>query len=473
MTRRLVTLVAALAVCALTKVDPVQAGGWSVSDAGATRIGMYAVMGKVNDPTAIFHNVANIATTDGLQVNGSMLAGFATAQFQLQKWDFRTGKPIYDAEGEPVDSETSTPDLNYGAFPYFGMTYDFGLADKGWNFGIATYFPNLTGGSIAEDSEFRYNIVRGFFITNYTSFAVAKKINEQLYVGLSLDSVYALQTAKLYFRIETLAGYDPDTLALLDLVGGLPNGDLKTNLTVGEWKPSYHLSILYKPAPNVSLGVTYFERVDFNLDGDIRLRISDEDYALLGQLQPILGTIPQIINADLEQTMFVPRSIKMGMNFIVNEKWNWGFDVYWWDYSKFQDQTRTITGLPEAVSNLAPGDSAEVVLTGPKLYQDSWQFSLGAEHIVNERWKLRFGVSYDDSPIPNSTFTIDALTSDSMSAAIGFEYQVNERNSFGFGFQHIIFATRSIRDSLTDPPTNGEIITSFTDSVMLEWNYRM
>lgn len=449
-----------------------RAGGSAVSDAGATRIGMYAVMGKVSDPTAIFHNVANIGMAESsLQINASALAGFATAQFQIQTWDFATGESIYDSEGEPVDSETSEPDLNYGAFPYFGITHDFGLKDKGWNFGFASYLPNLTGGSIDEDSEFRYHIVRGFFITNYNSLAVSKRIGDKLILGASLDFVYALQTAKLYFRYETVAGYDPTFVALVQTLG---LDDLKTNLTVDDTKWTYHLGLTYMPAENVTLGITYFERVNFKLEGDITLRPTPEDAMALSAL----GIDQDEFKTTLTQGVLTPRAIKFGMNFVVNPKWNWGFDFYWWDFSKDDVQTRGFPNLEEDFGDIpiigpvaieALGDG----LVSPRLYQDSYQVNLGAEHIVNEKWKLRFGVSYDESPIPNQTFTIDALTSDSYSAAVGFEYKVNERNYFGFGFQHIIFKTRTIRDSLTDPPTNGEIVTSFTDSVMLEWNYKL
>lgn len=434
------------------------AGGWSQNDTGAKRVGMSAVVGHVTDPTAIFHNPANIALVKGNELNASMLAGFAVASFKVE---------LKDDAGQPYLSEVIRPVLNYGAFPFIGYTFDAGL--EKWRFGVANYFPNFTGGSLEEDGPARYHLVEGFFASNFTSFAAAYKISEKVSVGLSVDAIYALTSG--YQRLDVTSILPPDTPPGLAAIAR-QLGDVKVQLQVDEFKFGWHAGVNYRPAENVWFGMTYYERIDFDQEGDLRLILTGQGR----QIGESLLGLTQITTAVSENNL-APRTVKVGAWFKVNEKWSWAWDLYWWDYSKFQQKKRK---FPNAKEDLEPIPLVGPVLYqflgpglySPKLYQDSWQVCLGAEHTLNEEWKLRFGFAYDDSPIPNETFSIDSLTSDSYTWQIGFDHKLNERTNFAMGYQYISFAKRKISNSLTDPPTNGRILESATHSVMAEVRHR-
>lgn len=431
------------------------AGGWSQNDTGALRVGMAAVVAHNTDPTAIFHNPANIALVRGNEINASMLAGFAVASFRVQLKD--------PASGDLYESEVIRPVLNYGAFPFFGYTFDGGL--EKWRFGVANYFPNFTGGSLEEDGPARYHLVEGFFASNFTSFATAYKVNDQLSLGVSLDFIYALTQGYQKIRARDLIpeGYE----SFLPIVDQFVPNDLKAQLKVDDFTVGYHFGINYHPAENVHFGVTYYEKVNFLQEGDIKLILTKGDN---------LFGVSRVTTAVTENNLS-PRTIKFGASFQVNEKWMWAWDVYWWDYSKYQQKKRK---FPDAEKDLGTiplvgsilGEVLGEGLISPKIYQDSWQFCVGAKYQLNPIWQLRFGYCYDDSPIPNETFSIDSLTSDSHTFQIGFDHKLNERTNVAMGYQYIEFVKRQINNSLTEPPTNGRILQSATHSVMVELRHR-
>lgn len=446
----LLALLAAL--CWASQAD---AGGWSSLGAGATRVGMSAVVAKVDDATAIYHNVANLSLRRGQEFHASSIFGYATASGKvLQSIDPDTGEDFY--------SETFEPNVNYAAFPFLSYVSDFGT-DK-WRFGVANYFPNLAGGSLDPESPARYLIVEGYFMTNYTSFAAAYKVSETLAVGASLDFIYARQQGNQKINLFDLT----EGTGIPDAVRGLLDGlaDIQAKRSTDTFTLGYHLGLHYKPAENVSIGLTYFEQSVFVMDGDLRLVAPDEEpfyEAFLGVTE---------VTAQAEQEYFVPRTIRIGMNFVVNPKWNWGLDLTWWDYSYWDEQRITYPDIDDTVvGQLFPGILPSVSIA-PKNYDDSWEVAVGAEHTVNERWKVRFGFQYDDSPIPNETFTIDSITADQWGITAGFEYAINPgRSLLGIGFQHREVKKRDIRNSLTNPPNNVKIIQSFADSIMVEWKY--
>lgn len=435
----------------------VLAGGSASSSAGATRVGMLAVVGKVDDATSIFHNVGNLGLVRGREFYASSVLGYANASGKvLESIDPVTGEDYY--------SETFAPSVNFAAFPYLGYTDDFGL--ERWKFGVANYWPNLAGGALEEEGPARYLIVQGYFATNYTSFAANYKVSDSLYVGASLDVIYARQYGYQKINLYDLTegtGLDPNLRDLLQNVS-----DIQAKRLTDTWDIGWHAGLHYKPAENVSIGLTYYEAKTLIADGSLRLVAPDEDpvFAL------ILGDVTEV-ETDAEVELFIPRNVRFGANFIVNEKWNWGFDVYWWDYSKYDQQRITYPNINDTIIAELFGEGLlPSVSISPKNYDDSWEIDIGVEHTINDRWKVRFGVQYDDSPIPNETFTIDAITADQWLVAAGFEYRINENQIFGFGVQHADLFLRDIRNSLTNPPNNVKIIQSTAQSIMLEWRYR-
>lgn len=451
-----------LVLIILFSAAEVLAGGWSANDAGAYRVGMWTAVTKADDPTAVWHNPSGLLHRSGSEINASALAGFATAEFRIFGQDPDTR--------EFTLSDVQKPVLNYGAFPFFGYATDFGL--ERWRFGVASFFPNFTGGSLRENAPTRYHLVEGFFASNFTSFAASYKVSDQLYLGFAVDGVYALTIGYTKLNLALQLEEDDPFLPLAEQFN-----DFKLQFEVDQFQVSWHAGLTYMPVEGVRMGITYYPEINFLLEGEVDVIPTGGDQDVIYNLTGGPNGGIRTINTKISETQISPQTIKIGFLFDINERWQWGFEFYWWDYSKWDEKIRRFPDLADDYGDIPIlGDAITgflgEALVSPANFDDSYQIGGGVEYIVNENWTVRGGISYDDSPIPNSTFSIDTLTSDNIGIGGGFAYTKDQKNVFSFSYQRIFFKTRRIRDSLTSPPTNGQIEKSFTDSVMLEYKYR-
>lgn len=81
--------------------------------------------------------------------------------------------------------------------------------------------------------------------------------------------------------------------------------------------------------------------------------------------------------------------------------------------------------------------------------------AVGATYKANDKWLLRAGVAYDESPIPNATRTLRVPDEDRTWVSIGARYQVASGATLDFGYTHIFFKDASL--SLTTADTNNNL----------------
>ena len=77
-------------------------------------------------------------------------------------------------------------------------------------------------------------------------------------------------------------------------------------------------------------------------------------------------------------------------------------------------------------------------------YRDGWMFSLGGEYKLYQRWTLRAGVAYEQSPVTNANRNVTLLDSDRYWLSLGASYQYNEKLKFDISYAHVIYASGTI-----------------------------
>lgn len=90
--------------------------------------------------------------------------------------------------------------------------------------------------------------------------------------------------------------------------------------------------------------------------------------------------------------------------------------------------------------------SADTQRTGPvnvaaiEDYQDSWRFAAGANYHVNEKWMMRLGGGYDQTPTVNAQRDVRLPDVSRWALSIGTHYQMNPSFGFDVGYSYL-FAT--------------------------------
>ena len=106
-------------------------------------------------------------------------------------------------------------------------------------------------------------------------------------------------------------------------------------------------------------------------------------------------------------------------------------------------------------------------------WEDSFRYSLGLTYAWSDDLVLRFGVTYDETPVPDRTRTPRLPDGDRFWVAAGLGYRLNDRLSFDVGYAHLFVEDGDI--DLEDP-IRGNLRGSTDNavdivSVQLNWRF--
>lgn len=107
-------------------------------------------------------------------------------------------------------------------------------------------------------------------------------------------------------------------------------------------------------------------------------------------------------------------------------------------------------------------NSNTVVIIIPERYRNSWNYTVGASYHPNNKWILRTGMGYDQTPANNNYRNLQLPDSDRVVFALGAHYQANKQIGFDLGWMHV-FAMNTRINNLTETvgpehvTTNGSV----------------
>ncbi len=357
------------------------AAGFALWEGSARGIALGdAVVGRADDPSAVFYNPAGITQLPGIQV---MMGGTAIrTQGDVKVVNGTEIFPGVPNPGVPlvetVNGTQST--LNGWAFvPNFYLTGQ--CSDRLYlglgifsPFGLANQFPNDWFGAFnSYDAE-----VQSLTVNPNAAF----KINDQLSVAAGLEAMeFGL---KLRQRLPFYFGgaYLPPALS--------PDARIQGDT----WGYGYNLAVHYKPCRFVAVGVAY--RSEITEGGDMNSYLDWQ-----------LGDVHRYSASHASLTL--PDSVAMGVVFYPTDRLSWevgGIWTRWSDFNKLQFVfDRPIYGAP--------------VVARVKDWHDTWRFQTGIEYKVLPCLDLRAGYVYDEEAI-NDTYADYLLPS-------------NNRHEFSFG----------------------------------------
>jgi len=398
--RGLLVLVVGLVVW----IGRVEAGGFATLDVGVQRMAMKATVAKAEAVTTIFSNPAGLTRLKGTRFYTSLLGSYIRARFRLRKED-------------GTYTETIKPTRSFGGVPFIGASTDLGL--ERWRFGIAWYFPNLSASALPEDAPTKYHGIESYFVNYYLTPSVAYRVLPKLSLGVGASHIYAQQ----YFRVRIDLG---------ELLPGL-TGDGELEAWPRDSGFVWSAGVLAGPFRGVSLGLSYSSREWLEMEGRLAGR-------------SLVPAIPLEVEGRYRMRKAIPESVRAGVIWRVNDRWSCGIDGTWWHYSIIQETVTYLTGDP-LLELLSP-------IVSPKNYGNSWNVGLGVEYRIRGEWRWMMGLDYDDSPVPDETFSVESPTSDFWGASTGTIFPVGARWRMGVAFVAQQQRPRDVRNSITPPPSN-------------------
>jgi long-chain fatty acid transport protein len=103
--------------------------------------------------------------------------------------------------------------------------------------------------------------------------------------------------------------------------------------------------------------------------------------------------------------------------------------VTWWQWSKIDR-----VPLVRTSGALSGQNVSEFVFN----FDDSYRVSIGANYKLNPAWMLKFGVAYDQTPVPNAeSRTVRLPDSDRYWLSAGAKFQMSKAGALDFGYTFI------------------------------------
>lgn len=189
-------------------------------------------------------------------------------------------------------------------------------------------------------------------------------------------------------------------------------GGLKGN----DWGFGFGLGALWKPTEADRIGINFHSQIDHTIDGDGKFKVPVN-------LNPYLGG--RFVNSGGKADFDTPWFVNASWWHTVNERFSFGANVGFTHWSSFKQLVVNYDNplQPDSISEFR--------------WEDSWFYSFGGDYRLNDRWTLRAGVAYDETPTIDATRTPRVPDGNRTWGSIGIGYQVNEQFKIDAAFLHI------------------------------------
>lgn len=327
-----------------------------------------------------YYNVAGITRQKGMQVNmgGTYIAPRATAK-NVRGQSGKRGANVENVVHAAISPNgTVSYQLNDKAFAAIAANSQFGMITK--------YDPEWVGSDHGITSDLKSGTITPMF-----AYKATDKLS--LGAGVQMQYVWAHLTSS-----NTLAP-------------GVRVNNVTTN--GNDFDMGYQLGALYEFTDSTRVGVGYRSEINHKLKGKMKSS---------GSPSPLFNALT---NQKISAKLTTPAMLSMGVYHDVNEKWAVMAEyqrVFW---SSFQNLTFKSQNGGYTISNVKEN------------WRDTNFYSVGTSYMLDNQWKLRLGLAYDQSAVRYAHRTPRIPDSDRIWYSAGLGYQYNENLSFDIGYTYI------------------------------------
>lgn len=440
-----------LAVLACISQQSAYAGGFSLyTESSAAAIGNFAagVAAEGADASIGWYNPAGLillkeqqAVIGGVGVLPSVeLTGTSTYTSQ----NLLGGAPFsYTQSFDHLQGAKNAlvPSLHY-ALP-LDQRFVFGLSIVS-PFGLSTDYPGT--------SPVRYSATLSKLQTVNVSPEMGGALTDAVSVGLGLDLQYA------EVEYNRMLG-SPGAMEVFALPA--TTIDSLSYNTGHSFAIGFHTGLLWQlNQQHTRFGLNYQSGMNHQFSGYSRLtgRLADPT---LEVLDPLVGANPQAnyrSNTLISNNVSLPQVVTLSAYQDLNPQWAvLGSVVYFgWDTFKRITLNNVAVGVPvpnEGYTLLTTANSSAV-----ENYRNTWRVALGANYHATDRWLMRAGVGYDETPTQNQERDIRLPDVNRWALSIGTHYQVYSSVGVDFGYTYLFAANNALIN-------NTQIIRTSTNNI--------
>lgn len=397
------------------------AAGFALLEQSASRLGnAFAGTTVVTDDASVmFYNPAGLAKLDQMQLVIVASGVNISSEFNDGNSQAALGQPLGTEGGDAGDWNAvpsvyfATPiseDLAFG----FGFNVPFGLKLE--------YSDDWIGRFQAINSEiqtYNFNPALSWELNDVVTIGIGanyQRVQAELTNAVNYTAVIGQVLDEL-----VSAGQLPPSLAqtVLQANAGL-EGDTRVRGDDSTW--GFNVGALFQLTPDTRLGISYRSTADYEVEGSVRFNpptTAQPNGASIIEFVSArqLADGPVAVDLELPDTATASLSHRMGDIELMA-------DVAWTGWSSVQELRVVRQG-------------GEVLSVTPEEWDDTWRFALGATYGMSDSLKLRAGVAFDETPVPDATRTARLPDTDRTWVAFGAQWNLGDALVIDAGYAHL------------------------------------
>ncbi|WP_416340589.1 OmpP1/FadL family transporter [Rivihabitans pingtungensis] len=396
---------------------------------------------EATDATTLFYNPAGMTRLQGTNFSGALnlvmpsvkynnaSASYPTQPYAAQPLPNGVTVPAGLNRAAAISGSTSgklTKDLL--AVPHMYLTHQ--LNDR-VTVGVGIYVPFASETEYQRDSVLRYNVNQTSLTTIDINPTVAFKLNDQHSLAVGVIAQHAEASLREYANFGGSA--NPALNSLIPGVGGgHGNSDGYADVEGKDWGFGFNLGWMWEIDPTARVGVSYRSVIKHSLKGTADWTTPA---TLAGQAAASRGYIDSDVRVDIK----TPESLSVHGFKQLDSKWAVMGDVTWTRHSRFDSLSINYSqpkSAPYSASNFA-GQTADKTTLVPD-WKDTWKVAVGATYQYSAPLQLRFGVAYDQSPVPDEQHRLSTMPdNDRIWLSFGGKYDLNKNSSINAAYSYI------------------------------------
>lgn len=376
MTKKIFRVSLLTAACAVALSAGANAAGFYIQEQSVRGLGS-AFSGStttLDDASTIYFNPAGMTKLEGMQTQAGVNVLIPNAKVKDNGSTVPGGFAVGGPSGNPYDP---TPVPN-GFFSYQ-------LTNNLWA-GVGVTAPFGLGSDYGDNWFGRFDSTKTELAVIDIQPTVAYKVNDWLSLGAGVNIAHS--SADLRNNV-------------MFPIAGPALAEGRSKLTGDDWGFGYSLGIQLKPLPTTTVGISYKSEVHHNLDGKI-------------QVTTLAGAPVAALSSNGSAKLTTPDHVTFGVAHEVTDRLTLQGQAQWFGWNNFDAIT-------------AFRDSGAVASSVEQGYQTTWAFSAGAEYKVDDQWRVRGGIQFDETPTTDDFRTTRTPDGDRVWFSLGTTYSLNEK----------------------------------------------
>jgi long-chain fatty acid transport protein len=408
------------------------------------------------DVSGMWSNPATLSKRGSMEFAGALHIITPSIKFHDSGSLAAFGQPLGGTGGD-AGSTAPVPNM------YFAVPIN-----RQWVFGIGVNAPFGLKTEYDSDWMGRYQAIKSEVKTINVNPAISWQAtpNFALGVGVNWQRIDAEFTNKVNYSgaiaqaaQQAAAGGQIPPALVPTIIGATPGLDSSAKVDGDDSAWGWNVGMLWDLNPSTRIGASYRSEIKYDVRGNASF--DNPTVTVPPPLAPVVGVLTGAINSTrlynggIKADIKLPAMVNVSLFSRLNDRWDVMADLQWTGWSSIKDLTFVRT------------DGTGVLQSTPENFDDSWRFAVGANYRYNDRWTLRGGVAFDQSPVNNTDRTPRLPDDDRWWFSFGAQYRMSPQLKFDAGFTYIDAKDASISQNAGSTTSFGLLQGTYDASVTI------